>query len=640
MKALLESFLSVPSNGREGAFRDLLAGLRAVVKVGGYEDAAPFLRGAALPTLDFTSTHSLFRIYRRVRAGLPEPYDPVRVAILGGSVTTTQLAQFIELHLFAAGIDAAVYESDFDVLRQEILDPASGLYGFGPGIVFLATSWRDLTHTPALDDSVSTVEELAAQELAHWAALWQTVHETTGCQVVQNNFDAPPARVLANREMRHPAALGSYVARVNQALCDNAPPYVTIHDLDHLSAGVGRWTWADARFHFLAKMPCAPECLVDYAHSVVSVMAAQLGRAKKCLVLGLDNTLWGGVIGDDGLGGIRLGLGNAEGEAFLAIQQYAKDLRGRGVILAVCSKNEESIAREPFERFSEMALRLDDIACFVANWNDKAANLRTIAQQLDIGLDSLVFVDDNPVERALVRSLAPEVAVPELPEDPAAWIPTLEQYRYFQVASIQAEDSQHADYYQANAARQQVEPETGSLDGFLRSLDMKARVEPIGPDTLERSTQLLDRSNQFNLTTRRHTSAQILAMIGDDAWVTRSVSLTDRFGDTGLISVLLAKVDGGVLDIDTWLMSCRVLKRGVEAFLMNQLYDLARERGVSAIRGTYIPTARNALVRDHYATLGFTQVDAPEDGTTRWELAVTNDWAALETFIEEESADG
>jgi FkbH-like protein len=287
-----------------------------------------------------------------------------------------------------------------------------------------------------------------------------------------------------------------------------------------------------------------------------------------------------------------------------------------------------------------MVLKLEDFACFVANWDDKAANLRAIAQQLDIGLDSLVFVDDSPVERALVRSLVPDVAVPELPDDPAGWIRVLDQHRYFQVVSIQTEDFRRADYYRANVARQQVEAATSSIEEFLRSLEMKARIEPIGPGTLERAAQLVARSNQFNLTTRRHTSAQILAMTEDDAWVTQAVSLTDRFGDTGLISVLLAKVDGTVLDIDTWLMSCRVLKRGVEAFLMNHLYNLALERGVGTIRGTYIPTAKNALVRDHYALLGFAQLDAAEDGVTRWELAVTDDWKPVETFIEQESVDG
>jgi FkbH-like protein len=427
---------------------------------------------------------------------------------------------------------------------------------------------------------------------------------------------------------------------VNLALQDVAPSFVTIHDIDQLAAAWGRVTWGDERFFHHAKLPCGPEQLVDYAHSLSSLILAQLGVVRKCLVLDLDNTLWGGVIGDDGLGGIRLGQGDPESESFVAFQRYVQALERRGVILAVCSKNTESVAREVFEKHPEMVLRLEDIACFVANWDDKATNLARIANQLNIGLNSLVFVDDNPAERAIIRRLRPDVAGPELPVDPSGYVMALEKHRFFQPLTLSAEDMQRTGYYRADAAREVAESSAEDLDGFLRTLDMSARVGPISPSTLERSVQLIHRSNQFNLTTRRHSAAEVLAMLENDFWLTRTVSLRDRFGDNGLISVLLAKKSGDTLEIDTWLMSCRVLKRGVEQFLLSHIIGVAKRRSLATIRGEYIPTAKNGLVRDHYKNLGFAQTKADDSGRTVWELHVDQGYSPPATFIKECNADG
>jgi FkbH-like protein len=345
------------------------------------------------------------------------------------------------------------------------------------------------------------------------------------------------------------------------------------------------------------------------------------------------------VIGDDGLGGIRLGQGDPEGEAFAAFQQYVQALQQRGVILAVCSKNNEETAREVFEKHSEMVLRLKDISCFVANWEDKATNLRNIAGTLNIGINSLVFVDDNPAERAIVRQLAPEVAVPELPEDVSLYAQVLEQHRYFQVLSVGAEDFQRTDYYRSDSLRRSAEASAGNMEAYLRSLEMIARVGPVDATTLERSVQLIHRSNQFNLTTRRRSASELLVLLEDDSWVTRTVSLADRFGDNGLISVLLARVADEALEIDTWLMSCRVLKRGVEQFLLNHVCDVAHSRGIDRIRGAYIPTAKNALVREHYSGLGFTCIGTDPNGQTSWELDLSGDRLPITTFIREVSCD-
>jgi len=584
--------------------------------------AAATIRAALDPGLDFTAAQSLHRQLKRFRAASPPAGEPLRIALLS-SFTMAQFAALFELYLFGAGIDASIYMPDYGTLRQEVLDPGSRIYAEQPTTVIVATGWRDLTQVPTAGQSAAQVQQMIAAEVAEWATLWKTLHDRLGCQVVQNNFDAPPWRTLGNHEAREGGGLAGHIARVNLALQDAAPPYVTVHDLDHLSASHGRWTWGDERYFHLAKIPCAPECQVDYAHSMASLIAAQRGRSKKCLVLDLDNTLWGGVIGDDGLGGIRLGQGDAEGEAFLAVQRYAKGLRARGVVLAVCSKNDHAIAREVFDRHPDMILRYEDISCFVANWNDKASNLRLIARALNIGLDALVFVDDNPAERLLVRQFVPEVAVPELPADPADYVRALDRHRYFQTVGLTAEDYRRADFYRANVARAQAETSAAGLDQFLQSLRMTARVGPINELSLDRSTQLINKSNQFNLTTRRYSSAEVLALTQDPSWITLTVSLTDRFGDNGLISVLLARLQGEVLEIDTWLMSCRVLKRGVEHLALHLLCERATARGCERIRGTYVPTAKNALVAAHYPSLGFRAVgEAAGAGRTCWELAL------------------
>jgi FkbH-like protein len=626
----MERFLADPSDPA------LIPQIKADLKAGNVEALARDLPRVIVPGLDFTTANSLYRQLGQLRKRTDLKARRTKVAVLG-SFTTKPLADLLDLFLFAGHIELHLYEADYGTFRQELLDPDSGLYQFRPEFVILAITWRDLGRRPEVSDGREAIEEKVRAEVADWESLWSAARRL-GCRIIQNNFDAPPWRLFANLESRHPAGFSRFIETVNREIQDAAPPYVTIHDIDHLAAAWGRWQWGDERYYYHAKLPCAPACLVDYAHSLASLILAQLGLAKKCLVLDLDNTLWGGVIGDDGLGGIRIGQGDPESEAFVAFQQYVLALGRRGVILAVCSKNTESIAKEVFEKHAEMALRLEDISCFVANWDDKATNLGRIAKRLNIGLDSLVFVDDNPAERSIVRRLRPEVAVPEMPEDPAHFIRALERHRYFQATAISTEDLGRTAFYRADQARQAVESSAEDLESFLRSLDLIGRIAPISAATLERCIQLILRSNQFNVTTRRHSAAEVQAMMDNPDWLALSVSLKDRFGDNGLIGVLLAEANGAALVIDTWLMSCRVLKRGVEQYLLNHLVKVAQDRGLDRLVGTYIPTVKNGLVKDLFAVLGFTRVDDRQsDSQTRWELPVDSRWQPLTHFIREQS---
>jgi FkbH-like protein len=354
---------------------------------------------------------------------------------------------------------------------------------------------------------------------------------------------------------------------------------------------------------------------------VCRLLAAIRGKSRKCLVLDLDNTLWGGVIGDDGLEGIVLAQGDSTGEAFLDVQRAALELRDRGIVLAVSSKNEDAVARAPFVSHPEMLLREHHVAVFQANWNDKATNIAAIAQELSLGIDSLVFLDDNPVERGLVRQMLPAVAVPELPEDPALYARTLAAAGYFESVTFSAEDRKRADFYQDNSRRVALQSRVGDLDAYLESLDMEIVFRPFDATGRSRITQLINKSNQFNLTTRRYTEPEVAAWEADPEAFTLQVRLLDAFGDNGMISVVICRRGSAARwEIDTWLMSCRVLGRRVEQMVLRELLLHARERGIETLVGTYLPTAKNAMVKDHFEKLGFTLASRDASGGTTWEL--------------------
>ena len=397
---------------------------------------------------------------------------------------------------------------------------------------------------------------------------------------------------------------------------------VLLLDLDRWAAGAGHDTWfPPARWHH-AKQLVAPAMAPLYGDYVARAVVAAVGASKKVLVLDLDDTLWGGVIGDDGIDGIVLGPGSAAGDAYVAFQRFAKALNDRGVILAVCSKNTPSLAEEAVQRHPEMVLRRTDFASFQANWDDKPQNLRRIAHELNVGLDALVLVDDDPAERALVRAELPMVCVPELPDDVAGYPRRLSDAGYFDAASFTQEDRNRAQQYQANARRAQGRVAASDVNAFLRGLDMRLEVAPFDDLHFARIVQLINKTNQFNLTNRRYTEAELRAAIASPGVVHFSARLHDRFGDSGLIGVMLAKPgeSKGELLIDSWLLSCRVLGRGVEQEMLNVLVAAAQSNGIHTLIGEYRPTAKNVVVRDLFERLGFSAMPPAADGAARWTL--------------------
>jgi len=621
----IEAYLESDAPSRASRFPEFQAELRAIRDGGGCGAASEFARRAITPKLDLTSLRSLLKF----RAPDRSQDRALRLAVLGGP-TTAPLVPCMQAFLWAERMEAEIYEGAYGLFRQELLTAGSGLDRFGPELIFLATDRRDLANPP-VDAGPRQMEEFARAEVAGWTGLWERARERWNATVIQNTFADTGYPVFGHLAHRIASSPEAYSAVVNRMLYEAAGPHVVFHDLRLLVHEAGARQWFDPRFYVEAKLPCAPECMVPYGYSVASLVRALRGRSKKVLTLDLDNTLWGGVIGDAGVDGIEMGEGSGLGESFLALQRYAKALYDRGVVLAVCSKNDASQARAPFEKRPDMALRLDQISCFLANWEDKPTNLRRIAEALGLGLDSFVFVDDNPAERALVRRTLPEVAVPDLPEDPAEYVPTIASYRYFETVSFTQEDAMRSQYYKHNAALRSLAAGARDLNGFLDSLEMVARVEPVTSANRLRVTQLLNKTNQFNLTTRRYTETEIQRIAESRDWSTCTISLRDRLGDHGLISILLFEEKDGELEIDTWLMSCRVLQRGVEDFALGEAVRIARERGCRALVGRYLPTARNEMVREHYGRLGF-ECTGQTDGATTWRMDLAGRESSFPSF--------
>jgi len=552
---------------------------------------------------------------------IPEHVNFARARI---AVTGNQTLSFVqaplEVHLAQRGILADVFTGEFGNFRQELLAEDSALYDFQPEAVIIVLDRHAVCEWPPMGASAEDVQSAADRQIQQWAVLWDKSHARCGASIIQTNIVLPSERPLGHFEACAPWSTTHYLRRLNQLLAERAPSYLSICDTEHLSGCLGKRIWFDEPEWYNARQTPGFKALPTLTHGLAAIVAALRGKSRKCLVLDLDNTLWGGVVGDVGVEGLRLGQGDPVGEAFLDFQRYCRRLNERGVLLAVCSKNHPEIARTPFDAHPEMVLKVEDFSAFVANWEDKATNLRRIAKQLNLGLDSLVFVDDNPAERDLVRRYAPEVAVPELPADPALYRRALDEQAYFEIAAISEEDQSRAGYYRAEEKRRQEALTATDYAEFLNSLQQQCTCGSFDEMNLKRIVQLINKTNQWNLTTERMTEGQVRARMTDPSRYTLWVRHRDRFGDSGLIAVLVARQRGGVLEIEQWAMSCRVINRGIEDFIFNETLEEARRRGLTAIEGTYRPTTKNGLVSGLYETLSFDRISGEENETTRWRL--------------------
>ena len=576
------------------------------------------LVAAANYRIDFLETAKLDRTVRKLFSlGPPAAAgEPVRLALLGSS-TLHHLAPAIRVAGLRRGLWIEVFEGEYGQYRQELLEPDTALKDFRPHVILLALDAHHVASS-ARGDLEAALENVTAC----WSAARDNFQATVIHQTVMPIF----SRLLGNNEQRNPESPAAIVENLNSRLRPLADKHgVHLLSVDSYAAEGGVGQWFDPVLWHRSKQEVHPRVSHVYGDLAGRLLAAIRGRSSKCLVLDLDNTLWGGVIGDDGLEGIALGQGSAMGEAFVDFQQYAQQLSRRGVILAVCSKNDAVNALSPFEQHPDMVLKRKDIACFVANWQDKAGNLRHIAKTLNIGLDSLVFADDNPFERNLVRQELPEVQVPELPEDPSFYAATIAAAGYFESLAVTEEDRERAGQYRANIEREQLKTSATDLEGYLRGMGMELMVRPFDAVGLARIVQLINKTNQFNLTTQRYTETDVRAMMNDPRVAAYQFRLTDRFGDNGIIAILIGRMEGeGALVMDTWLMSCRVLGRQVEEACLNVMIDAARRLGAERIVGVYRASAKNDMVRTLYERLGFTLnepvLEKDESIETQWTL--------------------
>jgi FkbH-like protein len=594
---------------------DFRTQVRALVAA---SESAVQARRLALYRLDLNQLHSLGRALSAVIAR--DKIKTTKLGVLSNGTIDLMLPAFA-VSALRHGVWLEPLAPAFDQAAQQALDPASDINRARCDFVLLALDHRGLSLRPEPGDP-ERARALVDQALQHVEAMRRGLRGASGCTVIVQTLPQVPSALFGSFERGVPGTTQWMIDRFNTELRTAvAGSSDLLLDTAALAEAVGLTRWHDPVQWALGKFPCAHDVVPLYADWLGRLIAAARGKSRKCLVLDLDNTLWGGVIGDDGLGGIVLGNGSPAGEAFLSVQQAALALRARGVVLAVSSKNDDEVARSPFRQHPEMLLMESHIAVFQANWRDKAANLKAIAETLNIGIDSLVLLDDNPAERAQVRGALPEVAVPELPEDPAFFAQTLLAAGYFESIAFTAEDRQRADQYQANAVRAELLGAATDLDSYLRSLDMKAIVGRFDRVARARITQLINKTNQFNLTTRRYTESQVMALEDAPEGLTLQIRLLDKFGDNGIVAIVICLPDGADWVIDTWLMSCRVLNRKLEETTLNCIMAAAKSAGVRSVIGLYLPTERNDMVREHYAKLGFERFGDAEGGT-RWRLDV------------------
>ncbi len=557
---------------------------------------------------------------RRELLASGEKRVPKRIAVLGGS-TTNDFCKMLELFLLDQGIEPTFYQSEYARFWQDAMFGNPELDEFHPDVIYIHTSFRNLQNDlPEMDWTEEQVEQSFQAAYGRYETMWKRLKEVYRCPVLQNNFEFPPYRLLGNRDCWDAHGEVRFVNRMNEAFAAYAAREENFYlcDLQYVSACFGLDRWLDDKVWHLYKYACALEAIPHWAFNVARVVKSLFGRNKKVLALDLDNTLWGGVVGDDGVEGIEIGEETATAECFRAFQTYVKKQKSIGVMLTVASKNDLQNALDGLNH-PDGVLRPDDFIVIKADWENKDRNLLLTASQMDLGVDSFVFADDNPTERALVAGNVHGVAVPEL-TDPGSYIRTLDRNGYFEVTLFSSDDAKRSEMYRANAERAELALTFGDYTEYLKSLDMRADILPFPEIYLARITQLTNKSNQFNLTTRRYTEEEIRASASDGKHICLYGKLWDRFGDNGVVSVVIGRLEGEDLHMELWLMSCRVLKKEMEFAMLDTLVAEAKQKGVKRIVGYYFPTAKNGMVKDLYDKFGFTKVSEDETGNTVWEL--------------------
>lgn len=572
--------------------------------------------------------------FEKLRGALP--VKSCRVAILR-SFTVEPVVPLLRAAAAVSGIDATVRVGDFNAYAQEILDAGSWLYEFAPDVVIVAAQSRDAA--PDLwEDFARLGKEAAGEAVArvceNFSRAVEICRSRTQAHIVIHNLQTPFRGADGILDWQREDGQGGAFRQINRHLAALAGSHAGVYVLDYdgLTAQSGRAGWNDERGWAAARLPISPARLPELAAEWLRFLHPLTGKVCKVLAVDLDHTLWGGVIGEDGMAGIQLG-DEYPGVAHRNLQRAIRDLSGRGILLAICSKNNPAEALEALEKHPGMLLRPGDFAAMRINWTEKAQNLREIAEELNLGLDAIAFLDDNPAEREWVRGQVPEVTVIELPADPMEYAAAVRDAAVFERLRVSAEDRERGRYYAEQRLRGEMQKGAGSVEEFLRSLEMQVEIAAVSPASLARVAQLTQKTNQFNLTTRRYSEQEVAALAADPAWSVDAVTVRDRFGDNGIVGVAMTRNEGATHRIDTLLLSCRVIGRTVETAILSYLECRARTAGARRLAGEFIPTKKNMPAREFYASHGFACV-AEQDGATRWELELAQGRIASPPWLE------
>lgn len=544
-----------------------------------------------------------------------------RIAILGGS-TTNDIKNILELFLLNNGIKPVFYESEYNQFYEDGMFPNPALEQFEPDVVYIHTSNRNITEYPVMADTREMVKGKLDSVLKKFEGLWQHIADTYHCPIIQNNFEMPFYRLLGNRDASDYRGRVNFISRLNLAFGEYADSHSNfyIHDINYESASYGLDKWADPFYWHMYKYAMCVPAIPYVSFNIANIIKSIFGKNKKALNLDLDNTLWGGIIGDDGADKIEIGQETSLGQTYAEFQEYIKQQKELGVLLTVNSKNDETVALTGFER-PDSILKREDFTVFKANWEPKSHNLMTTAQELNLLPESFVFVDDNPAEREIIRQQMQGVAIPEL-DLVEHYIQVLDKSGFFEVTNLSEDDRKRNQMYQENEMRKQAQATYTDYGEYLTSLEMKGTIKAFEPVYLSRISQLTNKSNQFNLTTKRYSQTEIEEAASDPMRITLYGKLEDKFGDNGVVSVVIGKRQEDTLHIDLWLMSCRVLKRDMEYAMMDELVNKCRQARMTRIIGYYYPTAKNGMVKEFYALQGFTKISEDESGNTVWEYLI------------------
>ena len=555
-----------------------------------------------------------------------------KIAILGGS-TTRDIRDILELFLLNYGIRPCFYESEYNQYYADGMFPNPALEEFHPDILYIHTSNRNIEQYPSLEDDRTLVTQKLQAEYERFQALWEHLHAVYGCPVIQNNFEPPLYRLLGNRDASDHRGRWNYIQRLNQMFYEYADTHQDfyIHDICYEAADYGLERWSDPFYWNMYKYAMCVPAIPYTAFQLARIIKSIFGRNKKVLNLDLDNTLWGGVIGDDGPENIEIGQETSLGQTYAEFQDYLKQHKKLGVLLSVNSKNNEETARSGLER-ADSVLKREDFVAFRANWEPKSHNLYATAEELKLLPESFVFVDDNPAEREIVRQEVPGAAVPEITKV-EEYIRVLDRSGFFEVTNFSEDDLKRNEMYLANEQRNRMQKNFSDYGDYLRSLEMKARIGAFDPAYFSRIAQLTNKSNQFNLTTHRYSQSEIEQIAADPQYLTLCGRLEDKFGDNGVVSIVIGRKEKDVLHIELWLMSCRVLKRGMEYAMMDTLVKQCRDYGIRQIYGYFYPTAKNAMVKDFYALQGFEKLEEDADGNAKWSFRIPEQYTLKNQVI-------